>query len=80
MQFLVEAVTLSIFGGIAGIAIGLGLAYTAVGFLNVPFVPSPTIIAVAFLFSAAIGYLGMSLAVRANLRVAAAADKPAGKE
>ncbi|MBN8883926.1 MAG: sodium-translocating pyrophosphatase [Salana multivorans] len=31
-------------------------------------------------FSAAIGYLGMWLAVRANLRVAAAADKPAGKE
>ena len=57
MQFLVEAVTLSIFGGIAGIAIGLGLAYAAVGFLNVPFVPSPTIIAVAFLFSAAIGMI-----------------------
>ncbi|MEZ0165519.1 sodium-translocating pyrophosphatase [Kineococcus sp. LSe6-4] len=37
---------------------------------------------VAFLvgagFSAAIGYLGMSLAVRANLRVAAAARQPAG--
>ncbi len=57
MQFLVEAVTLSIFGGIAGIAIGLGLAYLAVGFLHVPFVPSPTIVAVAFLFSAAIGMI-----------------------
>ncbi|MBN9030457.1 MAG: multidrug ABC transporter substrate-binding protein [Rhizobiales bacterium 63-7] len=57
MQFLVEAVTLSIFGGIAGIAIGLGLAYVAVGFLHVPFVPSPTIVAVAFLFSAAIGMI-----------------------
>ena len=32
------------------------------------------------LFSAAIGYLGMWLAVRANLRVAAAADRPHGKE
>ncbi len=57
MQFLVEVVTLSIFGGIAGIAIGLGLAYLAVGFLHVPFVPSPTIVAVAFLFSAAIGMI-----------------------
>ncbi|GMA32566.1 sodium-translocating pyrophosphatase [Litorihabitans aurantiacus] len=39
---------------------------------------------VAFLlgaaFSAAIGYLGMWLAVRANLRVAAAADRPDGQE
>ncbi|MFD1719838.1 sodium-translocating pyrophosphatase [Georgenia deserti] len=39
--------------------------------------------AVAFLFgagfSAAIGYLGMSLAVRANVRVAAASEKPGGR-
>jgi K(+)-stimulated pyrophosphate-energized sodium pump len=31
-------------------------------------------------FSAAVGYLGMSLAVRANLRVAAAANDPGGRE
>src|SRR4051794_12421948 len=31
-------------------------------------------------FSAAVGYLGMSLAVRANLRVAAAANLPGGRE
>ena len=31
-------------------------------------------------FSAAVGYLGMSLAVRANLRVAAAANEPGGRE
>ncbi|MCL6708770.1 ABC transporter permease [Pseudomonas sp. R2.Fl] len=55
MQFLVEAVTLSVFGGVVGIALGLGLAYSAVSFMNVPFVTSPSIIALAFLFSAAIG-------------------------
>jgi K(+)-stimulated pyrophosphate-energized sodium pump len=31
-------------------------------------------------FSATVGYLGMSLAVRANLRVAAAANEPGGRE
>jgi ABC-type antimicrobial peptide transport system, permease component len=55
MQFLVEAVTLSVFGGVVGIALGLGLAYAAVSFMNVPFVTSPSIITLAFLFSAAIG-------------------------
>lgn len=55
LQFLVEAVTLSVFGGIVGILLGLGLAYSAVTFMNIPFVTSPSIIALAFFFSAAIG-------------------------
>ncbi|MBD9389934.1 MULTISPECIES: ABC transporter permease [Rhizobium/Agrobacterium group] len=54
-QFLVEAVMLSAFGGIVGILTGLGLAYAVVSFLNVPFVASPSIIFLAFAFSAAIG-------------------------
>jgi len=54
-QFLVEAVMLSVFGGVAGIVTGLGLAYGVVGLLNVPFVTSPAIILVAFAFSAMIG-------------------------
>lgn len=57
MQFLVEAVALSLFGGIAGIMLGLGLAFGAVSFLKVPFVVSPFIICVAFVFSAAIGMI-----------------------
>ncbi|MEZ2127523.1 MULTISPECIES: ABC transporter permease [unclassified Sinorhizobium] len=57
MQFLVEAVALSLFGGIAGIVLGLGLAFSAVSFLKVPFVVSPFIICVAFVFSAAIGMI-----------------------
>ncbi|MDI7863224.1 ABC transporter permease [Rhizobiaceae bacterium n13] len=55
LQFLVEAVTLSICGGIVGILLGLGLAYAAVSFLGVPFVMSPSIILTAFAFSAVIG-------------------------
>ncbi|WCK12038.1 ABC transporter permease [Agrobacterium tumefaciens] len=56
-QFLVEAVMLSALGGTVGILTGLGLAYGVVSFLNVPFVTSPSIIFLAFAFSAAIGVI-----------------------
>jgi putative ABC transport system permease protein len=56
-QFLVEATVLSIFGGLAGILLGLGLAYGTVTALGVPFVVSPEIILLAFAFSAAIGMI-----------------------
>jgi putative ABC transport system permease protein len=55
MQFLVEAVTLSVFGGVVGIVLGLAIAYFAVNLMSVPFVASPSIILLAFAFSAAIG-------------------------
>jgi putative ABC transport system permease protein len=54
-QFLVEAVVLSLFGGLAGIMLGLGLALMATNMLQVPFTVDPTIIVVAFLFSAVVG-------------------------
>ena len=57
MQFLVEAVMLSAFGGFVGIVTGLSLAYTVVSFLGVPFVTSPSLIMLAFAFSAAIGVI-----------------------
>jgi putative ABC transport system permease protein len=55
MQFLVEAVVLSLFGGIIGIALGLSLAALGGKFLSVPFVFNPTIVAIAFVFSALVG-------------------------
>ena len=55
MQFLVEAVVLSCFGGFVGIVLGLGTAALACSALNVPFVWNPGIVAVAFLFSGAVG-------------------------
>ncbi len=54
-QFLVEAVVLSLFGGLTGIVLGLGLAWLATSGLGVPFIVDPTIVLVAFAFSALVG-------------------------
>ena len=55
LQFLVEAVVLSSFGGLFGVLVGLGGAAAAARALNMPFVLSPSIVVVAFLFSAGVG-------------------------
>jgi putative ABC transport system permease protein len=54
-QFLIEAVVLSLFGGLVGIIMGLGLALAAVRAMQVPFTVNPTIVLVAFTFSALVG-------------------------
>jgi putative ABC transport system permease protein len=55
MQFLVEAAVLSLFGGLIGILLGLALAWLATNGLQVPFLIDPTIVVVAFGFSALVG-------------------------
>jgi len=55
LQFLVEAVVLSLFGGFIGILVGLGLAGLATSALKVPFLVDPSIILLAFGFSALVG-------------------------
>ena len=55
MQFLVEAVVLSLFGGLVGILLGLSLAWLATRGLQVPFTVDPTIVLFAFAFSALVG-------------------------
>jgi putative ABC transport system permease protein len=55
LQFLVEAVVLSLFGGLLGILLGLGLAWLATSGLQVPFMVDPMIVLLAFSFSALVG-------------------------
>ncbi len=55
LQFLVEAVVLSSFGGLIGIVLGLAACLGLKGVLQVPFVFNPGIVIIAFLFSAAVG-------------------------
>jgi putative ABC transport system permease protein len=55
MQFLVEAVVLSLFGGMLGIAMGYGLSAAAEKFLQWPTSIPPNAIAMAFGFAAGTG-------------------------
>ena len=54
-QFLVESIVLALLGGIIGIAVGLGLAAGASYAMSIPFGADPRIVALAFVFSGAIG-------------------------
>ncbi|AWB47487.1 multidrug ABC transporter substrate-binding protein [Gemmobacter aquarius] len=56
-QFLVEAVVLSILGGVIGIGAGLALAFAASQFMAIPFAPQASVVALAFCFSALIGVI-----------------------
>ncbi len=55
LQFLIEAVLLSCVGGLIGAAIGLGGSAAIAYAIGVPFVLSPWVVVVAFVFSAAVG-------------------------
>jgi putative ABC transport system permease protein len=54
-QFLVEAMLLSAIGGVIGIALGLGFSAIGAGYLQVPFIPDPLVVLMAFGFSALVG-------------------------
>nr|WP_321412434.1 ABC transporter permease [uncultured Carboxylicivirga sp.] len=55
MQFLIEAVILSIFGGIIGIVFGLLISAVATNALNLPFIVMQNAIILSFLVCTAIG-------------------------
>ena len=55
LQFLVEAVVLSSFGGLIGIALALVTSASLAGLLQVPFVFNAPIVIIGFVFSAAVG-------------------------
>jgi putative ABC transport system permease protein len=54
-QFLVESVVLSALGGVIGIALGLSLAAAAAYGMGIPLTVNPSVVALAFVFSALIG-------------------------
>jgi len=56
-QFLVEAVVLSSFGGIAGITIGFVVSVLGAKLLDVPFLPDVQMAVISFVFSALVGVL-----------------------
>src|SRR5574344_146935 len=55
MQFLIEAIVLSTWGGIIGIFLGLGIGYLAVGAFDLPYIINSQIILISFVFSTLIG-------------------------
>jgi len=55
LQFLIEAITLSAIGGVIGIGVGVGASHIIAANTDWPTLTSPTAIAVAFVFSAAVG-------------------------
>ena len=54
-QFLIEAVVLSLFGGTIGITLALAASFAAARALSLPFALDYSIVALAFIFSAAVG-------------------------
>jgi putative ABC transport system permease protein len=57
LQFLVEAVVLSSFGGVIGIMVAVGGTFGLASLMNGPVVLNPGIMLLAFLFSAAVGVI-----------------------
>ncbi|MCB1406166.1 MAG: ABC transporter permease [Rhodobacteraceae bacterium] len=55
MQFLIEAVVLSMFGGVIGLVLGFVLAAVVAQYMGIPFSPDLAVAALAFVFSAFIG-------------------------
>jgi putative ABC transport system permease protein len=55
MQFLVEAIVLSMVGGVIGIGLGLGLSQGVTAWMSWPTKVSPEAVAVAFIFAAVTG-------------------------
>ncbi len=55
LQFLIEAVVLAALGGVIGILLAVGASVGLSALMNVPYVFNPSVNALAFAFSAAIG-------------------------
>jgi len=69
LQFLIEAVVLSSIGGVMGIALALSASAFLVRILQVPFILNTGIIALSFVFSAAVGVVFGYLPARQAARL-----------
>ena len=68
LQFIVEALTLSLIGGVAGIAIGIAGSQVLSGLAGWPTIVSPVSIVLAFSFSGLVGiFFGFYPAYKASL-------------
>ena len=56
-QFLIEALTLSVIGGVIGMLLGLLLGFEVTSLLGLPFVITPTTLLMPFIVSAGIGVI-----------------------
>lgn len=67
LQFLFEAVTLSVLGGFIGLTLGGGIGMLIVKLLNLPFIISSNAILLAFIFSVLVGvFFGVYPAKKAS--------------
>ena len=57
LQFLIEAIVLSTWGGIIGIFLGLGVGYGVVQIFELPYIINTQIILISFIFSTLIGVI-----------------------
>jgi putative ABC transport system permease protein len=69
LQFLVEAVVLSVFGGLVGVALGIGGTWLMVTQLGMPFVVSVEMVVAAFAVSGAVGVVFGYLPARKAARL-----------
>src|SRR5690606_11015953 len=69
LQFLVESMVLSMLGGLFGVLFGLALGLLGTRLLGLPVIVSPTIILLAFTFSACVGVLFGYLPARKAARL-----------
>jgi len=68
LQFLIESVTLSVIGGVLGICAGVAAGYSLAGITQAPPIFTASSIALAFVFSAAVGIgFGYYPAAKASL-------------
>lgn len=69
LQFLVESSVLASFGGLVGIAVGLGGGAIATHFIGLPFRPDPLIVMAVFAFSGLLGIVFGFLPARRAARL-----------